>query len=206
MTSDAPPVCIANAEDRDSLLRAVEILNEVPTSKWDIGVLTALHRRLLSPTHPYRGQVRTHAGVVRLNGKIQRELPPSSECMRMADIALRRLGAILGDNSAVNWPAIAAETMRRLIEAHPFKDGNGRVSRAVATWLLMQGGYELISNPRVYCRQHADEYYRALGEAMGGKSLAVGEERQDKCDLWNQFFGEMVRACFKAPTSCRILA
>lgn len=184
-----------------SLLRALEVLNGVPIGQWDIGVLIELHRRLLPPTHPYLGQLRTHPGVVRLNGKVLLKLPPASESVSMANAALRRLNAVLEETHELDWMSVAAETMLRLLEAHPFKDGNGRVSRAVATWLLMRGGYEVRSNPDFYCRQHVGPYYRALIEAMKGQRSARDEAQRNRCELWDQFFGWMVQACFEASVS-----
>lgn len=184
-----------------SLLRSLEVLNDVPIGQWDMGVMIELHRRLLPPTHPSLGQLRTHPGVVLLNGKVLRKLPPASESVSMANAALRRLNAVPEETREIDWISVAAETMLRLLEAHPFKDGNGRVSRAVTTWLLMRGGYEVTSNPDFYCRQHVGPYYRALIEAMKGQRSTRDEAQRNGCELWDQFFGRMIQACFKASVS-----
>jgi uncharacterized protein YjbI with pentapeptide repeats/fido (protein-threonine AMPylation protein) len=190
------------AEDRTFLLRAIEVLNEVPVGRWNMEVLIALHRRLLSPTDPSSGQLRTRGGVVRLNHKVVRELLPASASVNIANTALGRLNAVLAGTSEPDWVGVAAETMLNLLEAHPFEDGNGRVSRALATWLLMRGEYELTSDPGGYCRQHTSPYYQALLNAMEKPRPAGGELQRGRCELWDQFFRHMVKACFRAPVGC----
>ena len=200
MIVEAPFVSVANSEDRVSLLRAIRILDEVPVARWDMGILIELHRRLLPPTHPYLGQLRTHHGVVRLRGVTQRDFPPISECIRLTNATLRRLSIELEGKKKIDWITIASETMLHLIDAHPFKDGNGRVSRAVATWLLMRGGYILRINPRVYCRENIDTYYQAISRALAGQGEALHRKGDflSAPDLWFRFFRDMVRVCFIA--------
>jgi fido (protein-threonine AMPylation protein) len=188
-------------EDPDSLLRGIRFFNDVPIVQWDMGTAIELHRRLLSPAHPYAGQFRTDAGVVRLNGKVLKELPPPSESVRMADAAFKQLNEAVEGTHSTDWVSVARETMLRLLEAHPFKDGNGRFARAVVTWLLTRGGYEVKSNPGVYCRQHVDAYYRALAMATHRGHPACSDALPDERKLWDQFFSEMVHSCFKGPRS-----
>jgi Fic family protein len=117
----------------------------------------------------------------------------------MTNHSLTWLNATLRATDEIDWLELAAEMMLRLIEAHPFKDGNGRVSRAIATWLLTQGGYNLISNPRVYCRMYADRYYKTLTEAMQAEGTEGSRAETDGHQSWNRFFRDMVQACFEEP-------
>jgi prophage maintenance system killer protein len=123
------------------------------------------------------------------------ELPSPSQSISMANAALKRLRAALEDNGDIDWNSVAAEAMLDLLEAHPFKDGNGRLSRAVVTWLLIQGGYKITSDPGIFCRQHIDTYYRAVREAL--EQRARGKAQFGSSELWSQFFSQMVRTCFE---------
>lgn len=163
-------------------------------------LLIQLHDRLLSPIDPEVGQLRTGPGVIRLYGKVQRDLTPASESVAMASSAVTWLNIALEKTCETDCKAVAGEMMLRLLKAHPFKDGNGRVSRAIATWLLIRGGYELISDPDFYCRQRVEAYYRALIDATEPQRPRRGEATHTGGELWDQFFDEMVQACFRAPT------
>lgn len=56
----------------------------------------------------------------------------------MADFA-RWLG------TAAATPLVAVEAHRRLVEIHPFNDGNGRTARLLMNLLLLRGGYPPVS-------------------------------------------------------------
>jgi Fic/DOC family/Chitobiase/beta-hexosaminidase C-terminal domain len=86
---------------------------------------------------------------------------------------------------------VAAEIHARITHAHPFIDGNGRVARALSTWILVKAGYRLRSNPRVFCRDRVEAYYLALGARDATASL--------DCPQWNAFFDAMVASCFDGP-------
>lgn len=40
-------------------------------------------------------------------------------------------------------PVIAGIAHYQLVVIHPYFDGNGRTARALATWILYRGGYDL---------------------------------------------------------------
>jgi len=62
---------------------------------------------------------------------------------------------------------LAAVLHHRLVNIHPFFDGNGRTSRLVMNILLMQAGYPLV----VILKNDRKKYYRTLGEADKGNYL-----------------------------------
>jgi Fic family protein len=70
--------------------------------------------------------------------------------------------------SAPATPETAFAAHRRLVEIHPFNDGNGRTARLVMNLVLLRGGY-----PPVAVRpQDRPEYIGALQDAQGGRGNA----------------------------------
>ncbi len=73
----------------------------------------------------------------------------------------------------------------RFLAIHPFQDGNGRLSRALTTLLLLRSGYRYVpytSLERVV-EENKSEYYRALRSAQ-----ATLEADQSRLDDWLTFF------------------
>ena len=77
---------------------------------------------------------------------------------------------------------------------HPFRDGNGRVSRLVTTLLLQSHGFQVacyISLERLI-EESKEDYYRILGECSNGWH----EGRNEILPWWNYFLG-VVRSAYK---------
>lgn len=75
---------------------------------------------------------------------------------------------------------------------HPFRDGNGRVSRLLTTLLLLQHGFDVgwyVSLERIVEETKAD-YYRVLGECSKGWH----EGKNPIVPWWNYFLGFLRRA------------
>jgi Fic family protein len=55
------------------------------------------------------------------------------------------------------------------LEIHPFQDGNGRLSRALTTWLLIQAGYAYVpySSLESVIESNKEVYYLALRQTQG---------------------------------------
>ncbi len=55
------------------------------------------------------------------------------------------------------------------LEIHPFQDGNGRLSRAITTLLLLQAGYAYVpfSSLETVIEQNKEDYYLALRQTQG---------------------------------------
>jgi len=76
----------------------------------------------------------------------------------------------LGDLSrwlgaAPDTPETAFVAHRRLVDVHPFNDGNGRTARLVMNLVLLRGGY-----PPIAVRpQDRPAYVPALQQAQAGK-------------------------------------
>jgi Fic family protein len=90
-------------------------------------------------------------------------------------------------------PLLLASTMVfDLLCIHPFRDGNGRVSRLLTTLLLLQHGFSVgryVSLERLV-EQSKEDYYRALGECSTGWH----EGRNPILPWWNHFLGVLRRA------------
>lgn len=171
---------------------AAELLEKTRPGPIDMAILTEIHCTVVPESNPYRGKLRDKGAVVRLGGAVHRVAPPLAESRALCQDLLgwldERLEASYGDPVAD-----AREFMFRITEAHPFVDGNGRLGRAVATWLLTRNGYELVADPRAYCRDWKYHHYRALGRRQGRLGL-----RSDPAP-WDRFVRAMVAHCFRAP-------
>lgn len=174
------------------LLEAVALINAVPSGKLDLKVLVALNRLLVPATHAYRGQLRQCAGLIQLGDIIYRRLPGPVEAQGLAVEALNWLDEWLRRESAsIAAVPLAAETLFLLMNAHPFMDGNGRVARAVATWIMLRSGYELKADPGAYMRERKHACYSAI-------ALRQGLRGPWDPLPWNSFFDGLALDCYRA--------
>ncbi len=74
---------------------------------------------------------------------------------------------------------------------HPFRDGNGRVSRLLTTLLLMQHGFSVVRYVSLerLVEESREDYYQALGECSQGWH----EGRNPILPWWNYFLGVLRR-------------
>lgn len=87
---------------------------------------------------------------------------------------------------------VASTFVFDLLCIHPFRDGNGRVSRLIATLLLLQLGFGVgryISLERLV-EESKEDYYRVLG----GCSAGWHEGKNEIVPWWNYFLGVLRRA------------
>ncbi|MCL2641402.1 MAG: Fic family protein, partial [Phycisphaerales bacterium] len=87
---------------------------------------------------------------------------------------------------------IIATTVFDLLCIHPFRDGNGRVSRLLTTMFLQQHGFVVsryISLERLV-EETKEDYYRVLGECSQGWH----EGHNPILPWWNHFLGILRRA------------
>ncbi len=87
---------------------------------------------------------------------------------------------------------IVATFVLDLLCIHPFRDGNGRVSRLATTLLLQTHGFHLvryISLERLV-EESKEDYYRVLAECSRGWH----EGRNELVPWWNYFLGVLHRA------------
>ena len=70
-----------------------------------------------------------------------------------------------------SWAGTAFEAHRRLVEIHPFNDGNGRTARLLMNLVLIRAGY-----PPVAVRpEDRPAYVRALQQAQAGEGTTAFE-------------------------------
>jgi Fic family protein len=80
-----------------------------------------------------------------------------------------------------------------LLCIHPFRDGNGRVSRLVTSFLLIQEGFTVcrfISLERIV-EQRKEEYYQVLEQCSKG-----WRQGQNDITAWCNFFLSMLRSAY----------
>lgn len=196
----ATPSCAQQVQPTwlDGLLKAGELLQNVPLEQLDLTVLIALNTLLVPSTNSFRGLLRTGPAMIRLGGVIFAPMPSADQARELAVGTLRWLAASLKHRSASVPPvALAAETLFRLTDAHPFMDGNGRVARAVATWILLRGGYEIKADPGAYMRDRKSACYGAIAVRQGSAGA------RDPLP-WNTFFNGLATECFIRPALPRV--
>lgn len=93
--------------------------------------------------------------------------PPAEEVRPLMGEVIQWLGA--GDLD-VHLVIRAAMAHLHVVSVHPFRDGNGRISRIVQSLVLALGGFlapEFVSIEE-YLGKHTAQYYSALQEVQGG--------------------------------------
>jgi Fic family protein len=167
-----------------AFLEGLRLLNHAPELTMD--VLLSLHTILLPPSHPDRGRFRDGPIKVRFNGVARWKPPPASEALGLTERTAGWVNAAVGQGlDPETAKANAARALFEITDVHPFRDGNGRVARSIAGWLLIRGGYALLMDPGVYCHDRRDDYYRAL------------DSNNLDPAVWRGFFDELVGYCFR---------
>lgn len=108
------------------------------------------------------GKYRVHN--VRITGATKTP-PDFSKVTRMMDDLIAFLNLNLQDKEKKEHPVKTAAFMHhKLVEIHPFTDGNGRVARLLTNLFLVKEGYP----PIVLRKEERGKYYRFLRLADGG--------------------------------------
>jgi hypothetical protein len=160
-----------------------------------LDLLVRLHRKVVSRVDPCWGKLRDGPAFIRLHRRRLKALSSPSEACALAIDAMKWLNDALDGNHGDLAPEfVASEIVYMLLHAHPFVDGNGRVARALGTWVLLRAGYEPLCDLRTYCHERTDQYFAAI---------SAREAYPSRPERWHQFFEGMVRHCFKAKTPIR---
>ncbi|MBI3455079.1 MAG: Fic family protein [Candidatus Rokubacteria bacterium] len=137
--------------------------------RWDRELLIGLHDRILAGNWAAgAGRFRTGPAYIVDNrtGELRFQPPPAEEVPGLVDAACSRM------QEGLEHPAIAAAWIHAAVAAiHPFKDGNGRASRALASLAMYRGGFKLpeFTSLEEWWGRHLSEYhaaFRCLGETF----------------------------------------
>lgn len=185
---------VSTLEDRDQqevagYFEALEVISEsfrdIPVTETSI---RSLHNILLKHSEKdawHKGKYKQHSNVVEAthaDGKkyiVFRTTEPGFA----TDDAMRNLVAWYTTAQEVHPVVRVAAFVYDFLSIHPFQDGNGRLSRLLATWLLLREGYawiEYISFEHEIENEKA-EYYKVL---MDCQSNRPGEDIY----TWVHFF------------------
>jgi fido (protein-threonine AMPylation protein) len=177
------------AGESDLALTAAEILEEaVAKSRLSLDTLARVHALAVGPTCAGAGQLRMTPAVIRWCGVITFRAPPVQAARSQACDYLRDLSTELRAPESARHPAaLGAEAVARLTSSHPFPDGNGRVARAVAAWLLLRAGFRQRGDASlgVYLDARLDEQFSTL------RNVAANPWG------WHQLFYDAVLATFR---------
>ena len=137
-----------------------------PAFGWDPELLISLHDRILAGNWA-AGAARFRDGpayvVNSQTGELVFEPPPDNEIPTLVEQACDQMDAN-SDHPAIRsaWIHVAVAGM------HPFKDGNGRSARVVASLAMYRGGFKLpeFTSLEEWWGHHLSEYYAAF-ECLG---------------------------------------
>jgi cell filamentation protein len=124
----------------------------------DQNAILDLHREWLSPIYDFAGRLRTVN--VSKGGLLFAPAAYLPQGFAEIDAMFRRLMPCVGFDAARLSRAIA-ESHAELVLLHPFREGNGRISRLVADIMAVQAGYEPLAWP-TDTEVGRDRYYAAL--------------------------------------------
>lgn len=116
-------------------------------------------------------------------GVIFETTSPFETPRQMAELVSWTQGALRSDT--LHPLLVIATFIVRFLAVHPFQDGNGRLSRALTTLLLLRAGYAYVpySSLERVVEDNKDAYYLRLRQAQS--TLDKGESR---LQVWIEFF------------------
>jgi Fic family protein len=155
--------CYARAMDHVGTLAAD------PSFRWLDRVLLDLHfeacyfQREKDPGLWRTGPI----GVTGADGSLEYQGPDAEEVVPLMDEVLSWLSE---DEPKADVVVKAAMAHLNVTSVHPFRDGNGRISRIVQSLILARGG---LGSPEFfsieeYLGEHTGDYYAALRDTQGG--------------------------------------
>ena len=147
-----------------NLAEAYDLIESIAKDKREIDHTTIqqIHEVVVRGIKVDAGKYRVHN--VRITGATKTP-PDFSKVTRMMDDLIAFLNLNLQDKEKKEHPVKTAAFMHhKLVEIHPFTDGNGRVARLLTNLFLVKEGYP----PIVLRKEERGKYYRFLRLADGG--------------------------------------
>lgn len=134
-----------------------------PAFSWDRGLIVGLHDRVLAGRHSLEaGRLRTEKPVFVLNRSTGEQvfLPPQGEEVR---VLVEQASARMEEGHP--HAAVAAAWIHVAVAAiHPFRDGNGRCARILASLVMYREGLKRpeFTSLEEWWGRHLDDYYRSF--------------------------------------------
>lgn len=130
-----------------------------------------------SPGSYRRGPIYVHDESL---GRNVYEGPPAEDVPFLIDALVQEMAVDTADDPVVR----AAMAHLNLVMIHPFRDGNGRMARALQTLMLSRGGIgePAFSSIEEWLGNNTEDYYRVLALTGGG-----GWHPERQADLWLKF-------------------
>jgi Fic family protein len=163
--------------------QALKIAESFGTAVVDSEGIRALHERHRGSWKTLSNNVEAFDEDGRSLGIVFETASPFDTPGRMADlIAWQRTQE---EDGTFHPLLIVAVFVVVLLEIHPFQDGNGRLSRALTTLMLLQAGYAYVpySSLESVIEQNKESYYLALRRTQG----TIRTDQQD-WNPWVEFF------------------
>lgn len=134
---------------------------DYPSLTWDRGLLSNLHYQVAGGAWTFAGRFREGEVTLtnRKTGAVVFEPPDDALVPALMDRVLARM------EDGFQHPAIGAAWLHIATAAvHPFKDGNGRVARTLASLAMYRGGFERpeFTSLEEWWGRHIDLYYEAF--------------------------------------------
>lgn len=106
-------------------------------------------------------------GVTGPAGRLDYQAPPAAEVPQLMDEVVAWLASSEEDADPIIQAALAH---LNVVSVHPFRDGNGRISRIIQSLVLAREGIVSpeFSSIEEYLCAHTADYYAALREVQGG--------------------------------------
>jgi len=159
---------LALAGYRDAMTYVLQIAQD-PDAKVDVGLLKSLHFMMLKhrlDKDPGRWRPGEIYVVRESTGEQTYEGPPFDEVPGLIAAAITEL-----EDSDAPVLARAAMAHLNLVMVHPFRDGNGRMARALQTLVLAREEIRtpVFSSIEEYLGRNTESYYEVLGEVGKGQ-------------------------------------
>jgi Fic family protein len=139
--------------------------------------------------------------------------PP--DAMAVVNEMQKLINWVKGNRNRLYVIELATQFHHKLVQIHPFFDGNGRTARLMMNILLMQEGYPLV----IILKNDRKKYYRALEAADKGSykklTLLIASAVMRSLDIYlktltpiskkREFFLPLSEACLGTPYSAKYL-